>query len=1348
MRSIFYLFLVFALLTSDVANSQFYQPDQTIIHQNKNPSSPTAASLSRYADFPVDYFSGSVNVSIPLADLQVDGFQLPVTLSNLPTGIRVMSCASWVGTGWSLLAGGVITRNVVDVPDDRENFANGTGYSYVKDKQTVLHQGSDPNVVVTKPPFNIMQEVQETDDVANAWRLWALKDEANCVGAGQHYDTEPDVFSFNFLGRSGKFFISADKQVIQAVHSNLKFELNYVNTTDFDRQNSLKGITITDENGVKYFFDQTEYTSNRTLSYRYNLNTPYAGPSWGAGFNFSAWYLSKILLTNNEEILFSYSEENQKFPYVFRSHSIRNSPGADGDAADNVLGPNDNWPQMSAASSTFEQDAKRLTAIESRLWKVEFIAAHQRLEVEGAAALTSINLYAKQGQASTMVRQWKFNTRYHQCRTDYQVPDYPVNNGRSYSTDVFKRLMLDNIEEISGTKVSRKYQFEYYEHYPMAGPSSAQQDFWGYYNGRNSKSLLPAINIYPGQAEGYKKYSVYHLPYPTAGAPSLSLPGASRVPSWDYAQLGALKKVIYPTGGSVTFEYESNEYEFEGVKYLGPGIRIRRTVQHDGIKEMNDIVKEYKYYNPGNENSSSGVLFDFPAFAYMENTHDYIAPYVEIGNGSYYGTPHSTGFPYDYGQFDIRKYRYFLSRMDNPQIISSGLNGNSFGYRYVTVIVNNKHITQYRYSCPVPFGQVGDPVGDPDREFGAGGDDLFQAPRNFVCRDPGGYGWGKSCATGIVMYTASLDNPLVSAQMEVGQYFCYPFAPSTSYDWTRGLLISQTDFDENDRIVKEVIRKYKLFTPNNAGPAYLPAVRIGYSENYGPAGINPNTGQPNNVYRNIYMASKYRLMGEISKLPESEEVTTYPFPYLASGPIVEKFTFTYRSADGQVDNVSYVNSKGEVRSIANKYPSDFMINGNVYQEMVNKNMISEVIEKASFLRGQEIRKEEAGYDRFSGLIRPRLFKNSLGGHPTEIVLENSLYDNKGNVLEAQSRNGIQTAFLYGYNKSQVVARVTNQSYASIASLVDQSILDNPSSDDALRTELGKLRNGTISNMLVTTYTYQPLVGITSVTDERNLTTYYEYDDFGRLMLERDNDRNILRRYCYNYAGQPLDCQSDPTPNWQETSETRCEPCALNNQYNAGSGLSERKLVDANINSPTYGSVRWVSIGSLYYTCYLSPADWQNTAIAVRCRKVDGINTGELEQEQRDINPCSATYDQTQWIVVGTNTAECPGVNNVQLKYFNVYGESNWTAKYVNNATGGAYLFNIPTNSAPWQPLGTIPAGNYTLTITPAGSGTWLISSGCMYDIRIVNGAPAVFENVPVSSSDCNSISIDMPDRKL
>jgi YD repeat-containing protein len=54
---------------------------------------------------------------------------------------------------------------------------------------------------------------------------------------------------------------------------------------------------------------------------------------------------------------------------------------------------------------------------------------------------------------------------------------------------------------------------------------------------------------------------------------------------------------------------------------------------------------------------------------------------------------------------------------------------------------------------------------------------------------------------------------------------------------------------------------------------------------------------------------------------------------------------------------------------------------------------------------------------------------------------------------------------------------------------------------------------------MTTYTYDPLIGITSQCDVGNRITYYDYDALGRLSDVKDQDGNILKTYQYHYQGQ-------------------------------------------------------------------------------------------------------------------------------------------------------------------------------------------------------------------------------------
>src|SRR3990172_4259797 len=74
------------------------------------PRTPNAASLGKFGDIPVSYHTGVPDISIAIYNLKEGALSLPVSISYHSSGIKVNETASWVGLGWSLNAGGMISR--------------------------------------------------------------------------------------------------------------------------------------------------------------------------------------------------------------------------------------------------------------------------------------------------------------------------------------------------------------------------------------------------------------------------------------------------------------------------------------------------------------------------------------------------------------------------------------------------------------------------------------------------------------------------------------------------------------------------------------------------------------------------------------------------------------------------------------------------------------------------------------------------------------------------------------------------------------------------------------------------------------------------------------------------------------------------------------------------------------------------------------------------------------------------------------------------------------------------------------------------------------------------------------
>src|SRR5258708_3370696 len=81
-------------------------------------ASPTAASLGKFGDIPVSYHTGVPAIDVPIYTIQAGPLKLPIGLSYHASGLKVMEPAGWVGAGWALNAGGVITRTVQGQPDE------------------------------------------------------------------------------------------------------------------------------------------------------------------------------------------------------------------------------------------------------------------------------------------------------------------------------------------------------------------------------------------------------------------------------------------------------------------------------------------------------------------------------------------------------------------------------------------------------------------------------------------------------------------------------------------------------------------------------------------------------------------------------------------------------------------------------------------------------------------------------------------------------------------------------------------------------------------------------------------------------------------------------------------------------------------------------------------------------------------------------------------------------------------------------------------------------------------------------------------------------------------------------
>lgn len=165
------------------------------------------------------------------------------------------------------------------------------------------------------------------------------------------------------------------------------------------------------------------------------------------------------------------------------------------------------------------------------------------------------------------------------------------------------------------------------------------------------------------------------------------------------------------------------------------------------------------------------------------------------------------------------------------------------------------------------------------------------------------------------------------------------------------------------------------------------------------------------------------------------------------------------------------------------------------------------------------------------------FTNPASTRPTAVMTANigntaqktatiDLYDEKGNAIQFTSPAGKSTTVIYGYDKTQPIAKIEGATYAQVSPYV-QAITDasnadaqNPANEPALLTALDNFRKlSALQNFQVTTYTYDPLIGTTTTTPPDGIRAIYKYDDQNRLqkiVVIIDNKEVTLKEYQYHY----------------------------------------------------------------------------------------------------------------------------------------------------------------------------------------------------------------------------------------
>ena len=255
-----------------ICHSVFSQPGTASLPVVTAPS-PKATMMNRFGNYPVSLYTGLVDVTIPVFEININGIKVPVEFRYHASGLKYDDHPMELGYGWTLKAGGTISNSYRGTPIGKSFSGSGqraNPYDWVKDINYI------DRYLSTAPGISDNDQTRLT--YINNGAKYPISDPQM-----YYADSEYDVFDYNFLHHTGQFYY-LDGSII-------KVPANGLNVS------TVMGLgTVVDYEGVVYFFtkmDEDDY-----------------------GFN-PVWYLTKIISANKADtVTFDYTVFPRTSAYV------------------------------------------------------------------------------------------------------------------------------------------------------------------------------------------------------------------------------------------------------------------------------------------------------------------------------------------------------------------------------------------------------------------------------------------------------------------------------------------------------------------------------------------------------------------------------------------------------------------------------------------------------------------------------------------------------------------------------------------------------------------------------------------------------------------------------------------------------------------------------------------------------------------------------------------------------------------------------------------------------------------------------------------------------------------------
>lgn len=1111
-----------------LAYGQSYNNDRTISAINHNvPKSPESSSFEKYGKIPVGEYTGTASVNVPLYTLKQAGFELPIDLSYHASGIKVSQEATWVGLGWDLSPGGRITLQVRGTHDKLYENSYGATHpdtakkilSYLNSQVAQYHVygalawgcASVLGKMRGATAEDLKNYVGSYTDVCDSWTHHPDFSSTNLVEFLQYCSNnsrlEPDIYQVNFLGKSLSFYKEIFTKRITMMNENHLYKIE----EQLQGNNAVNWI-ITDDNGIRYRFEQEEKTYYVTsVSGLYPEIT-------------TSWLLTQVVLPNEETIDFSYANYGTEYPAqeIVETATTKRGVQDIGEA----FPTSTNRDNSEAHFYIYPQ---YLIKIENKNTEINFELGN-RGDISGMGPRKLENILVKDKNSNTVIRRIRFDYSYFDANTNHAFYMQPsLYNLASYGNTtaeqrLSKRLKLNavNIGGNNAIDYAQTYRFIYN---PLALPNkvSVAQDHWGYYNNINNvNAYTSSLSFTPSLASLAAEGII--PPSPHLQGTDLFLAGhATRYANETYAQASMLTSVIYPTGGYSNFEYELHQSYLNprAPNFKGGGLRVKRISNFSATNTV-ESIKAYEY--KGDDNAISGIYLGAIDYLSAQIDYYYLQNTIELkdivtrtlhSNGNLnaagasvaYGQVKTTYIDHKNGNNNYSEIKYFNAAESRP-VVGHGEGAAPDPYA--------SFVPWFMYLAPTPEGHIAG-IGKLSMEKQLNSNDEVVRTTNYfykqnVIKD----GW----------YSYKV------RKFGLGDVtkFNYVFEPVRGYFTTLDSTVTRT-YENGQKIVQKSMMEYnslyqltKTISNSSNGGTVIEKTTTPLSYT-----LLPEEGYDGLILKNIVNVpiEKVLLRKPVNGTEAVVGASFFKYDFNGNMKSVHQLETPQPIIADQFQQLSFGNNS--VVTVDSRYrlkqDAKYYDGSNLIKQLTDngmpKSFIYDMTSETLLAMVNFAKHEDIAYTSFEsesmgnwqivgGTLNTAMSHTGrksyhIGSGSINAVISSGgkyilSYWTKGAGLLVNGDGAISaSASINGWNfyQHQITMPVNGQ----IALTGNETV-------DELRLYPAEAK--------MVSYTYGPM-GIETMTDEKNQSALYAYDNFGRLKNIRDHQQHILKEYHYNYV---------------------------------------------------------------------------------------------------------------------------------------------------------------------------------------------------------------------------------------